>query len=99
MLLAGVVNRGGREVDAGAGVPERGEAAGVEAGSAAEIEDGGGLRLENFPVNPRDLPVDDGEAAAGEIVRLAEMLRQHPAAEIGVVPRDFLPLGWRWCCG
>ena len=44
-------------------------------------------------MNPIHMLFDDGRTAAGSIVFLGKMLLEHTAAEIRIVPGDFLAFG------
>ncbi len=46
-------------------------------------------------MNPGDLALDDLESPAGRVVRLGEMLLEHPLAKARLVPRDLFALGPR----
>lgn len=71
---------------------QRAETVGIKPRSATQIQNLRGAFLENFVLNLIHLLVDDALSAAGEIMRLAKVFGQHPAAEIWIMPRDFLPV-------
>lgn len=62
----------------------------VESRTATEVQDVGRFSVEQPVVNPGRLPVDPFRSAAGQVVVLREMFRQHPSAEGGIVPRNFV---------
>ena len=86
--LFGILDRGRRDVDTETRAPARGESLGVEARTAAQIENGAGPTAEDRIEQPLDVGVDGLEPAARMVVSLVEVLPKHPAAEFGVMPRD-----------
>jgi hypothetical protein len=68
-------------------VAKRRESLRVQPRTTAKIEDALGLALQHRAVHPRDVLLDQLDASTGAVVRLRQMLAQHPLAEQGVFPR------------
>ena len=60
--------------------------------TATEVENPPGLAAEEGFMNPRDLLVNDLEAATGSVVILTEMRLQYAPAEVRFIPRE--PGAW-----
>jgi hypothetical protein len=87
-LFLGVGYRGRGEVNAHTLMPKGGEAAGIQARSAAEIKDARGALPEHLRVNPTHVFLSLGRAPACHVMCLGEVLREHPLTEPGLIPGD-----------
>ena len=87
-----VLDRGRRIIDSHAFMPELGQTAGIQTGTASQIEDSGGRALEQIIMNPVHMIVDNLAPAAGGVMFLRKMFGQHPSAEPRLVPGDIVPL-------
>ncbi len=92
-LLAGVGDGGGAEIDADAAMPQGGEALGIEPWPAAQNQDAAGAAEEQCSWIQRTLPLDQGGAAAGGVVALAEVLGQQALGKAWLVPGDYFRFG------
>ena len=92
-MINGVLYGGGTKVDSVAGMSERGKTRRVQARATSQVEDTGGLPIQDKAMDPIYMFLDDGRATAGGIMLLGKVLFEHAPAEVGVVPGDFFTLG------
>jgi hypothetical protein len=96
-VFNGVFYGGWGKINPVAGMPTGGETRRVQARATSQVEDAGFFPGEEDAMDPFHMLFNPYCAAAGSIVPLREMLLQHAAAEIWVIPGDFLALSpGRW---
>jgi hypothetical protein len=83
-------NRRGREVDTGALVTTFSEPRQIQAGAAPEVENLSRLVTKYDMADPFDLRIDRVRTSTRSVMRLRQMLAEHPLAELRVIPGNRL---------